>query len=148
MPVPESSISLPDESATVACGVRLASGLRAGDVLALTGGLGAGKTHLTKGIVQGLGSTVEVSSPTFSLVHEYPGGRVNVFHFDWYRLESDAELPGIGWQDYLDADGICIVEWADRFPMALPTGTQWLVMEERPGGGRTLRTIPPPEGAA
>jgi len=147
MTFPDSPIFLPDEAATVACGERLAQHLRNGDVLALTGGLGAGKTHLTKGIVQGLGCHADVSSPTFSLVHEYLGGTLSVYHFDWYRLEGGEELPGIGWQDYLDADGVCIVEWADRFPAALPRGTRWMALETLPEGGRSLRMIPAPEGA-
>ena len=147
MPFPDSPISLPDEAATIACGERLAHQLRTSEVLALTGGLGAGKTHLTKGIVHGLGSNANVSSPTFSLVHEYLGGRLSVFHFDWYRLEGEDELLGIGWQDYLDADGVCIVEWADRFPAALPRGTRWLALETLHEGGRSLRAIPSPEGA-
>ncbi len=79
------------------------------------GDLGAGKTHATKGIVAGLGSSMDVSSPTFTLVHEYTGGRLPAYHFDFYRLDSAAELPGIGWDDYLDANGVIIVEWADKF---------------------------------
>ena len=141
-------LHLPTESETIATGERLAAGLGAGDVLALVGGLGAGKTHFTKGLVRGLGGTAAVSSPTFSLVHEYLGGRLEVFHFDWYRLESARELLGIGWEDYLEREGVCVVEWADRFPAALPPGTHWLELTALSAGGRSLREIAAPEGAA
>src|ERR1700761_2188899 len=110
---------------TLAWGRSLAETLQAGDIVALVGNLGAGKTHATKGIVAGLGSAAEVSSPTFTLVHEYPDGRVPAFHFDFYRLDSAAELPGIGWEDYLDADGVVIVEWAEKFPEAIPPSARW-----------------------
>ena len=113
------------EAETIAFGAELASGLAAGDCLALVGDLGAGKTHFTKGVVAGLGCDRAVTSPTFTLVHEYLGGRLPVFHFDFYRLESADELLDIGWDDYLDAGGVTIVEWADKFPELLPAGSQW-----------------------
>ena len=147
IPLPIPDFFLANEAETLARGVRMAEGLRAGDVLALVGGLGAGKTHLTKGLVQGLGGEAAVSSPTFSLVHEYHGGRLPVFHFDWYRLESEAELLGIGWADYLDGEGVCVVEWADRFPGALPLGTQWWELRAE-GEGRRLQKISPLEANA
>jgi tRNA threonylcarbamoyladenosine biosynthesis protein TsaE len=109
---------------TIDAGRRFAHSLRAGDVVALCGDLGAGKTHFTKGIVSALsGQQEDVTSPTFTLVHEYRAGRLPVFHFDFYRLEESRELFGIGWEDYLAEDGVMIVEWADRFPRALPDGT-------------------------
>lgn len=123
---------------TLAWGRALADSLQAGDVVALVGDLGAGKTHAVKGIVSGLGSTAEVSSPTFTLVHEYQGGRLPAFHFDFYRLDHAAELPGIGWEDYLDADGIVLVEWADRFPEALPPKTRWFYFETTPDNARVV----------
>ena len=132
---------LPDAAATIAAGESLAAELRAGDVIALTGGLGAGKTHFTKGLVRGLGSEEEVTSPTFTLVHEYRAGRLPVFHFDFYRMESEREVTAIGWDEYLDAAGICIVEWADRFPSLLPAGTRWWWLSAD-GEGRRLRAEP------
>lgn len=114
---------------TMAWGRQLATHLHPGDVVGLVGTLGAGKTHATKGIVSGLGCTAGVSSPTFTLVHEYLGGRLPVFHFDFYRLKNASEVIGIGWDDYLDANGIVIVEWADCFPELLPENTRWFDFE-------------------
>jgi tRNA threonylcarbamoyladenosine biosynthesis protein TsaE len=131
-------LSLPNAAATVAAGHQLAARLRAGDLIALTGPLGAGKTHLAAGLVAGLGSPDPVTSPTFTLVHEYPGGSLPVFHFDLYRLESPAALLDIGWDDYLDEPGVMIVEWADRFPQLMPSHTRWLALDLA-GDGRTLR---------
>jgi len=120
---------LADANETIAWGRALAGALRAGDVIALTGTLGAGKTHATKGIVAGLGSTVEVSSPTFTLVHEYPGSDLAAFHFDFYRLNASQEVLNIGWDDYLEGGGVVIVEWADKFPELMPAGTRWFRFE-------------------
>jgi len=123
---------------TMAWGRQLATQINSGDVIALVGNLGAGKTHATKGIVSGLGCSSEVSSPTFTLVHEYYGGRLPAFHFDFYRLETAGEVIGIGWDDYLDADGVVIVEWADRFPDLLPGNTRWFRFEILPDGTRVV----------
>lgn len=120
------------ETAMLAHGAEIAAGLAAGDVLALIGQLGAGKTHFSKGVVAGLGGDPDtVTSPTFTLVHEYARGcRVPVYHFDFYRLDSPAEALGIGWEDYLDeAEGVLLVEWADKFPELLPAGTRWFQFE-------------------
>lgn len=115
---------------TISLGQRLGSAAEAGSVIALCGGLGAGKTHLTKGIVAGVGADPEgVSSPTFSLVQEYQGGRLPVFHFDFYRMESADEVLAIGWDEYLEAGGVCVVEWADLFPQLLPESTKWWRLE-------------------
>lgn len=116
-----------------------AAGVSPGSVIALVGGLGAGKTHWTKGLVAGLGSTAEVTSPTFGLVHEYPGGRLPVFHLDFYRLDAEAELLEIGWDEYIEAGGVIVAEWADKFPELLPEGTKWLVFSIESDGSRTIR---------
>lgn len=113
-----------------------------GAVIALVGGLGAGKTHWTKGFVAGLGSTADVTSPTFGLVHEYPGGRINVFHFDFYRLESPEELIALGWDEYEDARGVIIAEWADKFPEIMPPETVWIRFQIESDGSRTLSGSP------
>src|SRR4051812_4413209 len=129
---------------TLAWGRSLANTLRPGDVIALTGTLGAGKTHAAKGIVAALGSAAEVSSPTFTLVHEYPGARLPVYHFDFYRLEVPQEVLNIGWDDYLDSEGVVLVEWADKFPELMPANTRWFRFEIVPGDTRAVEGIVPP----
>ena len=124
---------------TLDWGRSLGMTLKAGSVIALCGNLGAGKTQASKGIVEGLGCGQGVSSPTFSLVHEYVGGRLPVFHFDFYRMESEAEVLGMGWDDYLDEAGVVIVEWADRFPQLMPENTRWFFLEHAGEVGRTVR---------
>ena len=115
-----------------------AAGMRPGEVVALVGGLGTGKTHWTKGLVAGLGCDAEVTSPTFSLVHEYPGGRMPVFHLDFYRLENVQELIAIGWDEYLDAGGVVIAEWGDKVPELLPPEARWLHFSMEGDGSRRI----------
>jgi tRNA threonylcarbamoyladenosine biosynthesis protein TsaE len=112
---------------------------QAGTVIALVGGLGAGKTHWTKGFVAGIGSLAEVTSPTFGLIHEYPGGRLPVYHLDFYRLGSADELIALGWDELLEQDGVVLAEWGDRFPELFPPGTSWLHFKVEEDGSRTLR---------
>jgi len=131
-------LSLQNPAATAATGRRLAERLRTGDLIALSGPLGAGKTHLAAGLVAGLGSPDPVTSPTFTLVHEYRGGSLPIFHFDLYRLESPQALLDIGWDDYLAEPGVMIVEWAERFPELMPAHTRWLALDLA-GDARTLR---------
>jgi len=134
----------------VALGESLAKGLSAGDILALRGDLGAGKTHFTKGVALGLGSKGQVTSPTFSLAHEYAGGRLPLFHFDFYRMDSEQEVLRIGWDEYLDEDGVLVVEWPNKFPVLLPKHTIWLdfetVSNSSEGGSRIVRRVAAPEG--
>lgn len=120
-------------------GREAAVGVGPGTVIALIGGLGAGKTHWTKGFVAGLGSAAEVTSPTFGLVHEYPGARLPVFHLDFYRLENADELIALGWDEYLEAEGVVIAEWGDRFPEILPPDTLKFVFSIEPDGSRVVR---------
>ena len=88
--------------------------------MALYGDLGAGKTALTRGMARGLSIRESVSSPTFTVVNEYPDGDVPLFHFDLYRLKNEDELYDIGWEDYLDRNGICVTEWSENVEEALP----------------------------
>lgn len=104
---------------TEALGERLATRLTGGEVIAYTGDLGAGKTAFTRGLARGLGITDRVTSPTFTIVNEYEGGRLPLFHFDMYRLSSSDELYDIGWEDYLARGGVCAVEWSENAPEAL-----------------------------
>lgn len=119
-----------------AWGMQLAQTLAAGDVVALCGTLGAGKTQITRGIVAGMNSQSAVTSPTFTLVHEYLDGRLPIFHFDFYRMDSAAEVIGIGWDEFLTEPGVVIVEWADMFPELLPPHTRWFHIEPQPDGTR------------
>lgn len=100
---------------TIALGERLGSNLRAGDVLVLTGDLGAGKTQLTKGIAAGLGVKADVTSPTFTIEMVYEGTDLPLYHFDLYRLDSADELEDTGIFDVLGSDGVCAIEWGEQF---------------------------------
>lgn len=104
---------------TEALGESLAHQLTAGAVIAYTGDLGAGKTAFTRGLARGLGVQERVTSPTFTIVNEYLGGRLPLFHFDMYRLGSSDELYDIGWEDYLARGGVCAVEWSEIVDDAL-----------------------------
>ena len=103
---------------TEALGEALGRVLPPGSVVAYTGGLGAGKTAFTRGLARGLGVQDRVTSPTFTIVNEYEGGRLPLFHFDWYRLSDAEELFDIGWEDYLSRGGVCAVEWSENAPEA------------------------------
>lgn len=126
--------------ATFEWGRALAENLQGGDVVALCGQLGAGKTQATKGIVAGLGSSAAVTSPTFTLVHEYSDGRLPIFHFDFYRMDSAQEVLTVGWDDILDEPGVVIIEWADLFPELLPPHTRWFQFSAQEDGSRLVQT--------
>ena len=104
---------------TEALGEKLAKLLRPGTVLAYLGDLGAGKTAFTRGLARGLGCRETVTSPTYTIVNEYLGSRLPLFHFDMYRLTSSDDLWDIGWEDYLDRQGVCAVEWSENVPEAM-----------------------------
>lgn len=113
-------IRLNNESDTRALGHRIAEAAEPGDVVALIGDLGTGKTALTKYIAEGLGIKGDISSPTFTIVKEYRSGRLPLYHFDVYRLGSGDELIDIGAEEMLDGDGLCVIEWADIVADVLP----------------------------
>ena len=106
-------------SETEAIGAALAAVLNPGTVIAYRGDLGAGKTAFTRGLAKGLGCRELVTSPTYTIVNEYLGGRMPLFHFDMYRLASSDDLWDIGWEDYLDRGGICAVEWSENVEDAM-----------------------------
>ena len=108
-----------NEEETQQLGERLAGALKPGMVIAFTGDLGAGKTAFTRGLARGLGFTEAVTSPTYTIVNEYTGGRLPLFHFDMYRLGSSDELFDIGWEDYLQRGGVCAVEWSENVADAM-----------------------------
>ena len=124
------------EAETVALGERLARELPPRGVVLLIGNLGAGKTTLAKGIVNGLGAAApdEVSSPTFTLIHEYGEGRV--YHVDLYRLDEPREVATLGLEEIFERDGLVLIEWGERFPRLLPANRteiriRWVGDDER-----------------
>lgn len=118
----KSRIDIKSEEDTKAFGLALAEKLNPGDVIALIGNLGTGKTTLTKYIAEGLGITEMIVSPTFQIVREYRSGRLPLFHFDVYRVYDIDELFEIGAEEYIFGDGVSIVEWADLSPEIIPEG--------------------------
>lgn len=120
-------------------GQRLGAVLPAGAVVAFTGDLGAGKTAFTRGLARGLGIPGQVTSPTFTIVNEYEGGRLPLFHFDMYRLGSSDELFDIGWEDYLARGGVCAVEWSEIVDDALDGDC--VRVDIRRGEGDSVRHI-------
>ena len=112
-------------SETIAFAREMASRLRPGSVVALNGELGSGKTQFVKGLAAGLGFHGEVTSPTFTLIHEYIGGRLPLYHFDFYRLESEKEAMQLGLEEYLLDNGVCVIEWAGKFRQLIPPDARW-----------------------
>ena len=115
---------------TEAIGRQVAEKIGVGSVLALKGDLGSGKTLFVKGVVNGLGSSADVTSPTFTILHEYRGGgRLPVYHFDLFRVENPQALARLGLDEYFFGDGISVIEWADRFPEFVPEQARWIFFE-------------------
>jgi tRNA threonylcarbamoyladenosine biosynthesis protein TsaE len=125
---------------TEAIGRQIAKDVDVGSVLALKGELGSGKTQFTKGLVAGLGSSVAVTSPTFTIVHEYSGGRLPVYHFDFFRLEDRKSVARLGLDDYFFGDGVSVIEWADRFPEFIPEQACWILFEIKSESARGIST--------
>ena len=126
-----------NEAESIREGENLGRTLAPGAVVALYGELGAGKTAFTRGLAAGLGISMSVSSPTFTIVNEYPG-KIPLFHFDMYRLESENELFDIGWDDYLERGGVCVVEWSEKVPGAFMPGAVAVRFENLGGDMRRL----------
>ena len=124
---------------TEALGEELVKTLSPGTVVAFFGDLGAGKTAFVRGMARGLGIAQRVTSPTFTIVNEYEGGALPLFHFDMYRLRSAEELFDIGWEDFLSRGGICAVEWSENIREALEPGT--VTVEILRGQGDDARVI-------
>ena len=119
----------PDE--TVAFGRRFAENLKPGDVLALTGDLGSGKTQFVKGLAAGIGAATPATSPTFTLIHEYTGGRLPIYHFDFFRVEDRQSAERLGLDDYFFGDGVSVIEWADEFSDVIPENARWISFETK-----------------
>lgn len=127
-----------DPTGTFAFGRILGQHLAAGDVVCLAGDLGAGKTLLVQGIAAGLGVTDDVTSPTFTILQVYEGGRLPLNHFDLYRLDDPADLEDIGFWEYTGGEGVAVIEWADKFAVAMPDERLWVELN---GSGENERTI-------
>ena len=123
------TVQIKNEKQTEEFGIRVAESLKAGDVLALIGDLGTGKTALTSYIAKGLGITRRVNSPTFTIVKEYTDGRLPMYHFDVYRVSDPDELFNIGIDEYFFGEGVCIIEWADLIEEILPENTKYIYLE-------------------
>lgn len=122
-------IKIKNEKETENFGRRLGESLSAGDVVAMVGDLGTGKTTLTGYIARGLGIKETVSSPTFTIIKEYNSGRLPLYHFDVYRIGVPEELFNIGADEYFDGDGVCVVEWADLVSEELPENSKYIFIE-------------------
>jgi tRNA threonylcarbamoyladenosine biosynthesis protein TsaE len=125
-------MTVPGPEAMEALGECLGRLLRPGDVVSLSGDLGAGKTVFTKGIARGLGSADPVTSPTFTIVHEYRG-RCPLFHMDVYRLDDPAELLDLGFDEYAGGEGVVVIEWGDRLKELLPPDYIGITIKRVPG---------------
>ena len=132
------TLKIKNEEETRRFGLDLAHELKAGDVVALMGDLGTGKTALTRYIAEGLGITARVNSPTFTIVKEYREGRLPLFHFDVYRVSDPDELFNIGADEYFYGDGVCVVEWADLIEELLPEDTRYIYIEYGPKEGERI----------
>ena len=122
-------IKIKNEEETRNFGIELGQNARPGQVIALIGDLGTGKTTLTGYIAQGLGITENISSPTFTVVKEYESGRIPLYHFDVYRIGDADELFNIAAYEYFDGDGLCVIEWADLILDELPEDTDYIMID-------------------
>ena len=120
---------LKNEEETRAFGLELGASLRKGDIVALIGDLGTGKTALTKYIAEGLGIRETITSPTFTIVQEYQQGRLPLYHFDVYRIGDPEEMYELGYEEYFYGDGVCVIEWADLIEELLPEYTKVIRIE-------------------
>ena len=126
---------------TTQLGIKLGELLNPGDIICLTGDLGAGKTHITKGIALGLGINDNITSPTFTIVNEYEGGRLKLNHFDVYRVSDPDEIYAIGFDDYIFSDAVSIIEWANYIEEILPQDLLHIKIEKDLSKGEDYRKI-------
>lgn len=131
-------------SETESFGRQFAGAVGPGDVIALKGDLGSGKTQFVKGLTAGLGARTTATSPTFTLIHEYAGGRLPIYHFDFFRIEDPHAAERLGFDEYFFGDGVSVIEWADRFPDLIPKDARWVSFETK---SETQRAITVPENS-
>lgn len=125
---------------TESFGRQFARALKSGDVVALVGDLGSGKTQFVKGLAAGLGAATPATSPTFTLIHEYSGGRLPVYHFDFFRVEDRQAADRLGLDEYFFGDGVSVIEWADRFRDLIPENARWISFETKSETQRAITT--------
>lgn len=127
---------------TQALGAALAAALKPGDVVLLTGVMGAGKSEFARGVARGLGVTGAVPSPTFTIMNVYADGRLPLYHFDWYRIGDESELTGIGLDEYIGSDGAAVIEWHEAAPSLVPRDALEVVLTPREDGSRLVQFRP------
>ena len=126
---------------TTQLGINLGKLLKSGDIVCLTGDLGTGKTHITKGIAKGLGIEDNITSPTFTIVNEYETGRLKLNHFDVYRVSDPDEIYAIGFDDYIFSDAVSVIEWANYIEEILPQDFLHILIEKDLSQGEYYRKI-------
>ena len=126
---------------TLAIGRKLGEAAQAGEIYALVGDLGTGKTVFSKGFAEGLGVTETVSSPTFTILQIYEDGRLPLYHFDVYRIEEPEEMEEVGLDEYLEGDGVCLIEWPERIAEMLPAQVRTVWIEKDPERDPSWRRI-------
>lgn len=134
------------EQETFALGERIGREAEPGEIYALLGDLGVGKTVFTKGFAKGLGIGEHVSSPTFTILQVYDEGRLPLYHFDVYRIGDPEEMDEIGYEDYFFGNGVCLVEWANLIEELMPPQTKWIRIEKDVEQGFSYRKITIEEG--
>ncbi len=137
--VPPLKIDLPDEAATLSLGERLARAVQPGDVIFLSGALGAGKTTLTRGVLRGLGFGGRVKSPTYTLVELYEVSRLHLYHFDFYRFADPQEWLESGFRDLFNEANLCLVEWPEKAGDLLPPSDLTIHLQATPQMGREVQ---------
>lgn len=126
---------------TMELGRQLGLKLNSGDIVCLNGDLGAGKTHFTKGVAKGIGIDDQITSPTFTIVNEYEGGRLKLYHFDVYRVNDPDEIANIGFDEYIFGKGASIIEWSDYIEALIPEEHISVIIKKIPEKGDNYRSI-------
>lgn len=127
---------------TQALGKRLSASLRAGDVVLLSGQMGAGKSEFARGVARGLGITSAVPSPSFTILNAYDEGRLPLYHFDWYRIGDESELTDMGLDEFIGGDGVCLIEWHERAEDLLPDTCLEVLLCRQEDESRIITLIP------